>query len=152
MNPAVEKILQNSRIELCLRWILGSVFVYASYHKIVDPAQFAKVIYGYYLFPEITINLIAIVLPFVELFAGVALLLGIYPRSAGLLLQVLLLFFIAAISINLFRGVEFDCGCFSFGERGYATSARSLLARDLALFIANFQVILFGGERRASLL
>jgi hypothetical protein len=56
--------LRNSWVELAFRWILGLTFVYASYHKILVPADFAKIIYGYDLFPEILINLIAIVVPY----------------------------------------------------------------------------------------
>ena len=54
-------MLNNSWLELAARWFLGMIFLYASYHKIAAPAQFAKIIYGYYLFPDISINIIAIV-------------------------------------------------------------------------------------------
>ena len=68
---------------MAFRWILGITFIYASYYKILSPTDFAKMVYGYNLFPEVLINLIAIVLPFVELISGLCLLLGIYPRSAA---------------------------------------------------------------------
>ena len=115
LNSQIKRFLDHSGFELMARWVLGAVFVYASFHKILDPEHFAKIIYGYYLFPDSSINLIAIILPYIELFAGAALILGIYPRSAALIINVMLLAFIAAISINLIRGHEFDCGCFSFG-------------------------------------
>ena len=143
---------ENRWTELVARWILGLVFIYGCYHKIFAPAHFAKIIYGYYLFPQGAINLIAIILPFLEFFAGLALILGIYPRSAALILNGLLLAFIAAISINLIRGVEFDCGCFSFGGGGHTSSAAQLLVRDLLYFLLGLEVLFFEGQRLWSLL
>ena len=60
----------NGWVDLVLRWLLGGLFVLASAHKIMDPAAFAKIIYGYDLFPAVAINLIAIILPYIELTAG----------------------------------------------------------------------------------
>ena len=34
--------MNSSRIEMVARWVLGLTFIYASYHKIIAPAQFAK--------------------------------------------------------------------------------------------------------------
>ena len=135
-----------------MRWILGIIFLYGSYHKIMGPAQFAKIVYGYNLFPAATINLIAIVLPFVELFSGLALILGIYPRSAALTINIMLLGFMIAISINLIRGWEFDCGCFSFGKGGHTLSALQLLVRDIFCFFLGLQVCVFSKNRKWVLL
>ena len=144
--------LENSWLELALRWFMGGLFVFASYHKIIDPAHFAKIIYGYYLFPEVSINLIAIVLPHVELFCGLALILGIYPRSAALMINLMLFGFIIAIGVNLIRGHEFDCGCFSFNEQGYGSSAEGLLLRDILYFALGLHLLFFKKIRRLSLL
>ena len=115
LNNKLKTLFYSTWIELIIRWLFGLTFVYASYHKIIEPAHFAKIIYGYYLFPELLINLIAIILPYMELLCGIALILGIYPRSALLILQVMLFSFIVALSINWIRGHNFDCCCFSFG-------------------------------------
>jgi uncharacterized membrane protein YphA (DoxX/SURF4 family) len=141
--------LENSWIELAARWILGLTFIYASYHKILAPADFAKIVYGYDLFPSGIINLIAIVVPFIELIAGLALILGIYPRSAVLIINGMLVMFIIVLAINLIRGHEFDCGCFSAKETGYFSSAESTLVRDIIYLILGFQVFLFSGIRKA---
>ena len=144
----LKRILNNSLFELAVRWFLGMIFLYASYHKIASPAQFAKIIYGYYLFPDVSINIIAIVLPFLELFSGLALILGIYPRSAAVIINGMLLGFIVALSINLVRGLQFDCGCFSFGEGGHAYTAGQLLMRDIIFFVLGLQVLFFDNKRR----
>ena len=148
MYSIMQKLTQNSWIELAIRWFLGAIFIYSSYHKIIEPEQFAKIIYGYYLFPDFTINLIAIILPFLELYTGLFLVLGIYPRTAALIILIMLFIFIIAISINLVRGVEFDCGCFSFGETGYTSSARRLLVRDILYFVSGLYVLFFDQYRK----
>ena len=142
-------IKNNSWIELAARWILGLTFIYASYHKIISPADFAEIVYGYDLFPEIFIHLIAIVIPFLELIAGFALIIGVYPRSAAIIINGLLLAFITVLTINLVRGHEFDCGCFSAAQSGYTSSPKVTLVRDVIYFILGMQIILFEGMRRS---
>ncbi len=141
-------MLNNSWIELIIRWTMGATFLFACYHKIIAPAHFAKIVYGYYLFPDFTINLIAIILPFLELFSALALILGVYPRSAALIINGMLFAFIIALSINLIRGVEFDCGCFSVGESGYSYSIGELLARDIFLFVLGLYMLFFNKCRK----
>ena len=144
----MKHLFQNSWLELIVRLALGTMFLFACYPKITEPANFAKIIYGYYLFPEYSINLIAIILPFLELFAGIALILGVYPRSAVLILNIMLFVFIIAISINLIRGHEFDCGCFSFSESGQTVSTVQLLIRDVIVFFLGLHVLFFSNHRK----
>lgn len=146
MNNNLRNLLNNIWIEMVFRWILGITFIYASYYKIMAPEDFAKIIYGYNLFPEVLINLIAIILPFVELISGLSLLLGIYPRSAAFIINGLLLAFIFILMINIIRGHEFDCGCFSAEKTG---SPEMMVIRDVIYFIMGVQVFLFNGVRKA---
>ena len=149
LNRMRKFIKNNSWIELAVRWILGITFIYASFHKIISPADFAKIVYGYDLFPEMFINMIAIVIPFLELVAGLALIIGFYPRSAAIIINALLLAFITVLAINLIRGHEFECGCFSAGQSGYASSPEVTLVRDIIYFILGMQIVLFEGQRRS---
>ena len=138
----------HPRLELALRWLLGLTFVYSSLHKIAAPAQFAKIVFGYSLFPAATINLLAIVVPFVELLAGGALLLGIWPRAAALVVETLLVLFFGILSINLVRGVAFDCGCFGFAEEGVISPVGDYLVRDALYILAGLPVLLYKGRRK----
>lgn len=147
MRRISEFLLTNSRLDLSARWILGGVFIYASIHKIMDPASFAKIIYGYDILPHSLINLAAIILPFVECIGGLFLALGIWPRSAALIVNALLGLFIMAITFNLIRGHEFDCGCFSVSRSGLTSSSSELLVRDILWFTLGLVPILFRGRR-----
>jgi uncharacterized membrane protein YphA (DoxX/SURF4 family) len=116
-----------------IKLVLGITFIYASWHKIEDPAGFARIIYGYGIFPGSSINLMAMILPFIELVAGFSLIMGVYPRSALLIINTLLAGFILVIGFNLLRGHQFDCGCFSISSQGHAASNIFLLVRDVFL-------------------
>jgi uncharacterized membrane protein YphA (DoxX/SURF4 family) len=135
-------------VELISRWILGATFIYASYSKILSPADFAKIIYGYDLFPAALINLIAISIPFLELVAALALILGFYPRSAALILNVLLVAFTIVLSINLIRGHEFNCGCLSLQNFEDTVSSQSTIIRDIIYLALGLQIFFYNRNRK----
>lgn len=139
-------------LDLVLRWVLGGLFILASAHKIADPAAFAKIVYGYDLFPAASINLIAILLPYIELTAGLALVAGVYPRAASVILSGLLVGFILVIGINAARGHVFDCGCFSVGEDAlWQSSPGWLLTRNVLLLVVGVSIVAFRGRRKVLL-
>ncbi len=148
MKNKLKKIVNNNWVELGARSILGLTFIYASYPKIGAPAELAKILYGYGLFPGMLINLIAITLPFFELVSGVALVAGIYPRSASFIINSMLVLFMIALSINLIRGHEFDCGCFSSEQIGYTSSAGLELGRDIILLGLGLQIFFYRMPRK----
>ena len=142
-KQTIPNIFLSPAVELVLRWILGLSFVYASFHKIISPAQLAEVIYGYNLLPDFSINMIAVILPFLELFFGAALILGIYPRTAALGVSFILLNFSLAIIFNTIRGLKFDCGCFTYGQSPTAEAVAWLISRDIFFLIAGVYVLCF---------
>ena len=147
MNNIFDKMLNNSWVELILRCSLGILFIYSSTHKIIDPAGFAKIIYGYYLFPHYFINIIAIVLPFMELVTGICLFLGIFPKSTAAIINGMLTLFIIILTINLIRGIEFDCGCLSFNTSGDFTHAGWVIARNFLLLLSGLYIMFFKKRR-----
>ena len=148
LNNILKHLFDNRWLEIGCRWLLGITFIYASYYKILSPEDFAKVVYGYNLFPDVSINLIAIVLPYVELISGLSLLLGVYPRSAALIINGLLVAFIVILTINLVRGHEFDCGCFSPHETGHVSSPTRMVIRDVIYLLLGLQVFWFSADRK----
>ena len=118
------------------RLALAAVFLYAAFPKIADPAGFAKSIFNYQLLPDAAINPLAIFLPWLELFAGVALLaVPALRRGALLLTGGMLVVFVVAISSAMLRGLNIDCGCFSTAGTGMRAALPHLLL-DIALLVA----------------
>ncbi len=142
MNSIGTILIHNRKIQVVFRFILGITFMAASFHKISDPGQFAQIIYGYGLFPENLINLIAIFVPFFEFFCGLLLIMGIWKGGACLIINIMLVGFIAAISINLIRGYEFDCGCFPGSSSSRYFNTITLLFRDIFLLCLGFSVLI----------
>ena len=147
MNNTFRSILENKLFEFTARWILGLIFIYAGYHKIIAPQEFAKLVYGYGLFPNELINLIAIILPFIELLTGLLLIGGKCIHSATLMIITLLILFIVLISINLIRGYEFDCGCFTANDFFSSKTPWKTLTRDAALLLLGGYVYRFKSQR-----
>lgn len=103
-------------LEWLLRWIAGGAFIYAACAKILVPCELAMDIYHYDMAPGALINIGAIILPYVELVLGACLIAGIAPRGAALGITVILILFIIILTINMVRGIEFECGCFGSVE------------------------------------
>ena len=119
---------------------LGAIFIVAAWPKIVDPPSFAHMIYNYRIVPSPLINISALVMPWIELLAGLALVLGILTRGARWIIGVLLVTFIIAISINLFRNNAIDCGCFDVAAVGKTHAERIrdmwiVVIRDLGMLL-----------------
>lgn len=131
-------LLRNPWLGVFTRLMVGGIFVYASIDKILHPEAFARIIFNYHLVPAPFINLGALLLPFVELLGGVFLILGIWPRSAGLVLVCLTLVFIAALSVNWVRGVNLECGCFTVSAKAKGAIGE-LVVRDVLLLLAAVQ-------------
>jgi uncharacterized membrane protein YphA (DoxX/SURF4 family) len=142
----MKAIPNNPWLELAARWFLALTFLYASYSKILNPGQFAKIIYGYGLFPGCIINLMAIIIPWLEFVAALSLMTGIYPRSGALLINVMLVLYMIVLSINLIRGYQFDCGCFS--PKSHNSSTPWLLIRDVFYLILGIFILRFKNSRK----
>jgi len=143
MMYKLNKLLNNYYIQFIARVFLGSIFVYASFHKIAEPSQFADIIRNYKLFPEFSINFFAVILPWLELIAGVFLISGKFIKASAFILSGMLIIFIIAISINMARGLNFDCGCFTSSGKG--SNPLLLLIRDFLILIPGI-VIFFGKD------
>ena len=97
------------------RLAVAAVFLGACIAKIRAPAAFALAVNRYRILPGEFVNLVAIVLPWIELTTGLAVLVApARLRAAGAaLIAAMLTVFTIAISLNLVRGIEASCGCFS---------------------------------------
>ena len=122
-------------------WIVSVIFIYAAASKIRDPAEFAQSIKYYKILPLWAINGWALFLPWLEIVAGVALLLPAWRRAGAAITLGLSLIFAAAVSSALIRGLDITCGCFGTGssKAGWKT-----LTLDAFLIFSSVFIVCFG--------
>ena len=142
----MRRIIDNDHLTMAARLVVGVIFVYASVYKIIEPGSFAKSIWFYHLVPGSLINLIALVLPWVELLAGLGLIFGVLYRGAALWVNAMTVVFIAALTSAVARGLNIDCGCFEAAEDATGSAWQSLIF-DWGLLVLTLQ-LWFSRSRR----
>ena len=140
-NP-VARLLRHPVVRALCRLVLGGVFIYTSLPKVMHPDEFARLVYGYRVLHPDMVNLVGVTLPWVELVAGVFLVVGLLPRSSALVLGGLLALFIGAGFLALARGLDIECGCF-FPFMGDHKLTWDLLVRDAVLILFALQVMVW---------
>ena len=119
------------------RVLLGGVFVVAGVLKVPDPAAAVRAVRAYRLLAEPLVAPVAFGLPVIEIAVGLALLAGVFVRTAAIASAVLLVVFIAAVGSAWARGLQIDCGCFGNGGQVAAgeTAYPLEVLRDLGLLL-----------------
>ena len=110
------RFLADARVATLARIAIGALFIYAASSKL-DPIKFAQEVNNYRLLPATLVNLVAVALPFVELLAGVMLVVGFRIRAGALTVVGLLCGFIAAMAYVWAKGIDIECGCFGKGTK-----------------------------------
>ena len=83
--------------------------------------------------PEALVGPVAFGLPVLEIAVGLALLTGVFVRTAALACAVLLVLFLIGIGSAWARGLQIDCGCFGGGGATADPAYPAEIARDVAL-------------------
>ncbi|WP_199506504.1 MauE/DoxX family redox-associated membrane protein [Geodermatophilus sp. TF02-6] len=119
------------------RLVLGGVFVVAGVLKVPDPAAAVRAVRAYQLLPESLAAPVAFGLPVVEIAVGLALLAGVFVRTAALAAAALLVVFLVRVGSAWARGLRIDCGCFGGGGEVAAadTAYPTEVLRDGALLL-----------------
>lgn len=130
-------------ISLLIRLTLGVVFIWAAWHKIIVPGEFALTVATYQMLPLSLINLQAIGLPWVEVLVGAALILGLWTRESALITIGMNIMFIVAIIVTLYRGDEIMCGCFASADAGHQIGW-DLVIRDFGLLLLGVYLVWIG--------
>jgi len=115
---------------------IGLVFLAAALAKIGDTTYFAQQVHNYRLVPLWSEHLIAMTMPWIELVAGLALVVGPRRRAGALILLVFMLVFTAAVGAAWARGLDFHCGCFGKAGAGMIGARKFLENVGLTLVAA----------------
>ncbi len=112
MDSSARKVNFSHLWALIVRLIIVYVFLRAALPKIQDPVSFAVAVGGFRVTgPELSMW-VAILLPWLELVAGLGLLIPKLRRTSGILLAILLVLFIGLHTSAWLRGLDISCGCF----------------------------------------
>jgi uncharacterized membrane protein YphA (DoxX/SURF4 family) len=136
----------NPYLLLAFRLLLAAIFIYAAVQKIGKPQAFAEAIRGFGVVeygPPLYI--MAIVLPWIEIFCSLSLVTGVFVRGSALILLGMNALFLAVIANRAagfvrdgtpFMKVYFDCGC-GFGP----TYAWKKLLEDAAYLLMSLALL-----------
>jgi hypothetical protein len=117
-----------------LDFVIGGVFIVAGVIKVLHPLQFAYDIANYDAVPWTIGVRLAFYLPWLEIIAGVSLILRRFYAGALIVILGLTLMFIGAILSARVRGIDISCGC--FGHASDNLGFASHMALNLAILVA----------------
>lgn len=115
---AMVALLRHRAVVRSAQLAVGILLAWAALAKLGDIPGFSRDIHHYRLVPLAGENLLAIVLPWIELAAAVSLLLGIRPQAGSLVAAGLMVVVTAAVAVALARGLDIQCGCFGTASAG----------------------------------
>jgi len=156
VSPSLIRRVDATGVPLALaRLVIGGYFIYTGIIKLEDPVLFLKQIKQYEMLPldpAYFLNGTAVILPWLELICGSALVLGVFVRGAGAMIALMLAVFTPAIFLRAlaihntehtpFMQIAFDCGC----GTGEIIIWKKLLLNFLCFLVALVPV--FSNSRR----
>ena len=129
----IDKSLSEKILEVLIRLGIGGMFIFASVFKIADPKLFASLVAQYQFLPHNLVNPWALVLPQVEFWFGLALIVTPYVKECTLVILSLFASFIIALVWALALDLGITCGCFQLEGAQSKAEAWTALVRDLIL-------------------
>ncbi|MEM9018065.1 MAG: MauE/DoxX family redox-associated membrane protein [Verrucomicrobiota bacterium] len=104
------------KVFFVLRLAFGGLFIFSGVIKLKDPILFAEAVRNYQIIGDPIAPAMALFLPWVEIFAGIAVMLERFVRGGALILVASLIIFTGAIAISWVRGLDITCGCYGSYE------------------------------------
>ena len=105
------------------RWLVffaslgfGALFLWSGVAKVKDPVSFAEAIRNFRLVGDPIAPALAHFIPWLEIFAGAAVMWDRTRQGASVVLTLLLLGLTGAVVIAWIRGLDIACGCFGGEE------------------------------------
>ncbi len=133
---------------LVIRLCAAAIWIVAGVAKAVDLVHFHDQVDQYKLLPHTLEAPFAYTLPFVEIFVGVYLAIGLLTRAAAIAGCALMVLFLIAQTQAWTRGLSLDCGC--FGSLTHEHVGAVSILRDVLLGIPS-AIMAWWPARRFSL-
>ena len=135
MSAAFWSFVRHPAVRWSARLAVGVLFIMAALGKMADPQEFVKEIANYKLtiLPAWGLRPAAIIVPWIELISGLAVIFTPWHKEAGGVLSFLLLFFIVIGTSAIVHGLDISCGC--FGTLGATKVGWLFMFRNVALLI-----------------
>lgn len=92
--------------------VLGAVLLFSAVQHIRNPYFFLGSVYRYELLDLHVAFIVALILPFIQLFVGVAMIANLFHPTSKMVGGLLFVIFTIVQATALFRGLSISCGCF----------------------------------------
>ena len=125
--------------------VVAGVFLWFALPKITDARQFAVDIGNYRLLSRYASAWFAIVLPWWEIGASLALLWPGTRKAGAILIAGLLVMFIGAVGLAMSQGLDITCGC---GGHGSGKAGWLTILRNVGLLAGTAIAVYFAPRRR----
>lgn len=140
----------SNTIEISLRVILGSLFIWAGTMKILDVDSFVETV-GYFKIAPFDADpwdmWLGYMLPVFEILVGTAMILGILLKGAMVSILLLTVGFLVAVISAHIRGLNIECGC--FGNALSFTNYRIHIAVLVAMTLMAVGLVLLEVRKRS---
>jgi putative oxidoreductase len=131
-------LLRKPGIQAGIRFAFAALFLWSAVSKLANPSAFLGSVYGYEIpLPRIALQLVAVVLPWVELLCGFLLLTNVWGDTVWGCVAAMMAVFVVTTGQAWARGLKIACGCFNLKLLGIdadTPAARFLESVGFAFF------------------
>lgn len=103
-------------VEFSISWMLGGILAYSGVSHVINFYYFLGSVYGYRIVGPFAGELVAVVIPVLELLLASCLIFRHRIDEAHLLTFLMFVLFTAAQIVAYSRGIDTSCGCFGTGN------------------------------------
>lgn len=118
-------------VTLLTRVLIGGYVLLSAVPKLADPLAFATSIGHYNILPEMMVHGFALIVPWLEVLLGTAMVLGFRLRVSAGLTGALIAVFTVAVAWAVVNNLTIDCGC--FGAQGGEEVSWTKVLKNLAM-------------------
>lgn len=113
---ALVRLLSRRGVWRACQVAIGLLFCTSALAKIGDLQTFALQVQHFRLAPIWSTSLLAMTIPWIELLAGLSLVLGVRSRAGAWTAGAMLVVFTVAVAAAMARDLDFECGCFGTAD------------------------------------